>query len=419
MASTRWVRRLFGHPVGQAGGWLVAAGWAGAFPLVSQLANQVAWGWFAAPGYLLAAVLALTLPRGAGARAAAAAAGLGAVVLPLGALALTGRHQSEVTVVERSAALLLHTGSPYLPHPSHVVDYNPYLPAMSLFGLPRLLLGGAGPAVRVLGDARVWFAVAFLACLLAGWRLLRPGRALAAVLPLAVLTASPLIALALVVGGVDLPLIGVCCLGMALAERGRPLRTGLVLALACTLKWTAWPALPVALLLLHRRHGLRPALRAAVPALAVGGAVVAPFVLLHPRELYEQVVRFPLGLTAIRTPAGSPLPGKVLAGLGPFGHTLSLTLLCVGALAVAVWLPLHPPATAVAACDLLAAGLTVAFALAPAGRFGYLALPVVLVLWPRLAAAPGRLVPVPRRRPAQRRVPAVPKVSRDTVRTRE
>ncbi|MFF0294393.1 glycosyltransferase 87 family protein [Kitasatospora sp. NPDC004614] len=420
MASTRRALRVFGHPVVQAGGWLAAAGWAGAFPLVSHLANQVAWGRFAAPGYLLAAVLTLTLPRGIAARAAAAAAALSAVLLPLGTLALAGRHQSEVTVVERSAALLLHTGSPYLPHPVHVVDYNPYLPAMSLFGLPRLLLGAAGgPAVRVLGDARLWFAAAFLACLLAGWRLLRPAPVRAPVLPLTVLTASPLIAPALTVGGVDLPLIGVCCLAMALAERGHPLRTGLVLALACTLKWTAWPALPIALLLLHRRHGLSPALRAAWPVLALGGAVIGPLVVVHPRELYEQVVRFPLGLTAVHTPAGSPLPGKVLAGLGPLGHTLSLTLLCLGALAVALWLRAHPPATAVAACDLLAAGLTVAFALAPAGRFGYLALPAVLVLWPRLAAAPGRPVPVPRRRATQRRPLAVPMVSRDTVRTRE
>ncbi|MGW4382879.1 hypothetical protein [Kitasatospora sp. NPDC004531] len=419
MASTRGVLRLVRRRGVRAVGWAGAAGWAGAIAAGSDLVNQAAWGRFAAPGYALAAVLGLALPRRAAAWAAAVAAALGAVLAPLGVLAVAGRHQSEVTVVERSAALLLHTGSPYLPHPSHVVDYNPYLPAMSLFGLPRLLLGEAGAAARVLGDARVWFAVAFLACLAAGWRVLRPGPLRKAALPLTVLTASPLIALALVVGGVDLPLIGVCCLALALAERGWPLRTGLVLALACALKWTAWPALPVALLLLHRRHGPRPALRAAGSALAVGGAVIGPFAVWHRRELCEQVVRFPLGLTALRTPAGSPLPGKVLAGLGPFGHALSLALLCAGALAVAGWLATHPPATAVAACDLLAAGLTVAFALAPAGRFGYLALPAVLVLWPRLAAGPGRLVAVPGRRPSQRRASAVPKVARDTVRTRE
>lgn len=365
-----------------------AAGWAIAFPLVSDLPNQIFWGTVAGPTYALAAVLCLTLPRRYAARAAAGVAVLGAVVLPLILLVLKGRHQSEVMVVERSAHLLLHTGSPYLPDPAVVTDYNPYLPAMALFGLPRALLGNGNPLSTVLGDARIWFAVTFLACLLACWRLLRPRFSTAPLVPLATLTASPLIALALAVGGVDLPLIGVCCLAMALAARGRAIPAGLVLTLACTLKWTAWPAFPVAALLLWRLYGRRPAARATVAALAGSAALVLPYLLTQGQVLREQVVRFPLGLTAVHTPAGSPLPGKVLAGFGPTGHTISLTLLCLGALGVTLWLLAYPPTSAVAACDVLAVGLTVAFTLAPAGRFGYLALPAVLVIWPRLAAGP-------------------------------
>ncbi|MER8182988.1 glycosyltransferase 87 family protein [Kitasatospora sp. NPDC094015] len=385
-AAGRHPARWVGHRGVQALGCVAAALWAEAFPLVSDLSNQIFWGTVAAPTYALAAVLCLTLPRRWAPRAAALVALVGAVLTPLILLALQGRHQSEVMVVERSARLLLHTGSPYLHHPVVVTDYNPYLPGMALFGLPRAALGSAGPVALVLGDARIWFALTLLVCLLACWRLLRPvvpGRA--PLLPLAALTASPLIALALAVGGVDLPLIGVCCLAMACAARGRPVATGLVLALACTLKWTAWPALPVALLLIWRLHGRRPAARAAAVSLSVGVAVILPTVLTAGAELREQVVRFPLGLTAVRTPAGSPLPGKVLAGLGPTGHTISLTLLCLAGLGVALWLLAYPPTSAVAACDLLAAGLAVAFMLAPAGRFGYLALPTVLVLWPRLA----------------------------------
>jgi len=382
----RSVARWVANPAVQAGGCLIAAGWAEAFPLVSDLRNQVFWGTVAAPAYLLAALLCLTLPRGLAQRAAAIAAATGAVLVPLVLLALRGRHQSEVMVVERSARLLLHTGSPYLTDPAVVTDYNPYLPAMAVFGLPRAALGSGNPVSQVLGDARIWFALAFLVCLLAGWWLLRPTLERAPILPLTVLTASPLIALTLAVGGVDLPLIGVCSLALALAARGRVAGAGLVLAFACTLKWTAWPALPVALLLIWRLYGRRPAARAAL--IAVGGAltVILPVALGHAAELREQVVRFPLGMTAVRTPAGSPLPGKILAGLGPTGHTISLTLLCLGGLAVALWLLAYPPVSAVAACDLLAAGLTVAFMLAPAGRFGYLALPAVLVLWPRLAS---------------------------------
>ncbi|MER6397037.1 glycosyltransferase 87 family protein [Kitasatospora sp. NPDC001603] len=367
-------------------GCLVAAGWAAAFPLVSDLPNQRLWGTVAAPAYALAGLFCLVLPRRWAARAAAGVALLGAVLVPLALLALQGRHQSEVMVVERSAHLLLTTGSPYLPHPVVVTDYNPYLPAMTLFGMPRALVGSGNPVAQVVGDARIWFALTFLACLLASWRLLRPSRDRAPLLPLAVLTASPLIALALAVGGVDLPLIGVCCLAMALAERDRTIGAGLVLALACTLKWTAWPALPVAVLLLWRLYGRRPAARAGLTALGAGLLVILPSVLVRADELREQVVRFPLGLTAIQTPAGSPLPGKVLAGFGPTGHTVSLALMTVGGLGVAIWLLARPPVSAIAAADLLAAGLAIAFTLAPAGRFGYLALPAVLVIWPRLAA---------------------------------
>jgi phosphatidylinositol alpha-1,6-mannosyltransferase len=365
---------------------LVAAGWAAAFPLVSRLANQRLWGTLAAPAYLLAGAAVLLLPRRIAARAAAGVALLGAVLLPLAVLALRSRAQSEVGVVERSARLLLHTGTPYLPHPAAVTEYDPYLPGMALFGLPRALLGRAGPAALLLGDARLWFALAFLGGLAAGWRLLARGPWRSGLLPLLLLTGSPVIALSLAVGGVDLPLIGVCCLGLALADRGRTTATGAVLALACALKWTAWPALPVAVLLLRQHAGWRPALRAAALAVAAVAAVLLPFVLTRPQDLWLQVVRYPLGLTAVRTPAGSPLPGKLLADLGPGGRAVALVLLLACGLAVAGWVLLRPPGSAVAAADRLAAGLTTAFLLAPAGRFGYLALPAVLVGWPRLAA---------------------------------
>ncbi|MET9180238.1 glycosyltransferase 87 family protein [Kitasatospora aureofaciens] len=391
-------------------GCLIAAGWAAAFPLVSDLANQRLWGLVAAPSYLVAGLLCLTLPRRFAAEAAAVVALVGAVLAPLGLLAVTGRHQSEVMVVERSAHLLLTTGHVYLQHPVVVTDYNPYLPAMSLFGLPRQLLGSSTAFARVAGDARIWFALTFIACLLGAWRLLRPSRDRAPLLPLAVLTASPLIALALVVGGVDLPLIGVCCLAMALAERDRTVSAGLVLALACSLKWTAWPALPVAVLLLWRLYGRRPAARTALIGAGVSAAVLLPSVLTQPQALRDQVVRFPLGMTAIRTPAGSPLPGKVLAGFGPTGHSVSLALMTTALVGVAIWLLARPPVSAIAAADLLAAGLAIAFTLAPAGRFGYLALPAVLMIWPRLAARRWTSRrPVPPRPVPDAPAPAVPR----------
>ncbi|MEU3091973.1 hypothetical protein ACWCQ0_28050 [Streptomyces massasporeus] len=44
----------------------------------------------------------------------------------------------------------------------------------------------------------------------------------------------------------DLPLTGLLFLTLAFAARRRPVAAGLALAAACSLKWTAWPAVAVA-----------------------------------------------------------------------------------------------------------------------------------------------------------------------------
>lgn len=69
----------------------------------------------------------------------------GAVVLPLLVLVLlTDRAQLAIAEVERSADLLMHAGSLYVPGLSAVADYYPYLPGMAVFGLLHALLGN-GP----------------------------------------------------------------------------------------------------------------------------------------------------------------------------------------------------------------------------------------------------------------------------------
>ena len=371
-------------------GCLASALWGGTFPLFSDLVPQRHWGFIATGGYLLAAAVAAFAPRRRAPAIAVAVALAGAVVLPLAMMA-GGQAQSEVYVVQNSATQLLHTGSPYLPTAHRVIQYNPYLPAMALFGLPRALLGTQGALPQILGDARLWFLLAFLGCLAATWRLLRTSGPARGWLALAAVTASPLVALPASVSGVDLPLIGCCLLGLACAGQGRLYRAALFIALACALKWTAWPAVPVALLLVHQRYGRGPALRCAVLTLAASALLIVPCVLATPAAVLEQVVRFPLGLSRLRTPANSPLPGHLLAELGPDGRVASLVLLGAGGAAVALWLLLRPPSTVTQAADRLAAGVAVAFLLAPAGRFGYLELPILLLLWPRLAL--GRRTP--------------------------
>ncbi|WP_030103923.1 hypothetical protein [Actinoalloteichus caeruleus] len=82
---------------------------------------------------------------------------LGSVVAPLLVLTVSGVTQPEVRVTEDAGRLLVTTGTPYLSDPTEVYDHNPYLPALAVFGLPRVLLG---PGVA--GDPRWWFAVFFL-----------------------------------------------------------------------------------------------------------------------------------------------------------------------------------------------------------------------------------------------------------------
>ncbi|MFB6479838.1 glycosyltransferase 87 family protein [Streptomyces virginiae] len=374
-------------------GWLLAAAWALSFPLFSALAPHRLWGWCAAAGYLGAAAATAVGRR----RAALAAALLGAVAVPLLWLVLTGQGQSEVTVIERSGRLLLDSGRLYVDRPAHVEEYTPYLPGMALLGVPRALLGGDGSGdgwvVRLLGDARIWCAAALFGCLWAARRLLGggpgggrgdgPGR----LLP--VLVASPVVALPLTVSGVDLPLAGLCCLALAAAASGRPVLTGAALAGACALKWTALPAVAVAVALLAVLRGGRPAVRCALVAAGGTALLVLPAALLQPAELWRQVFAFPTGRAPVPTPASSPLPGRLLTELGPWGWYLAMGLLLSGGLAVGLSLLARPPRTVVAAADRLALGLTLAFLLAPAGRFGYLALPVLLAVWARSVTVPG------------------------------
>lgn len=203
--------------------WAGSAGVAGALAAVSDLAPHRVWGVAAALGYGAAAMLA-----GSHRRAAVGVALLGAVAVPLVLLVATGRGQLEVAVVERSGALLTATGVPYAREPGGLADYNPYLPGMAVLGaLP--------------GDPRWWTGAVFVASVaavgasprVAGW-----------------VVACPLVALPLAVGGVDLPVAGLMCLGLTLAGRGRAGRAGLALGAAAALKWTAWPAVLVALALL-------------------------------------------------------------------------------------------------------------------------------------------------------------------------
>jgi len=327
-----------------------------------------------------------------------------AVLAPLLWVSVAFRLEDGMMVIERSASLLLYHGTPYFTSAQVTgwLSYNPYLPVMTLFGLPAAAgLGGLA------GNAGVWLAVGTVAVLAVAFRIAMPGsrRDLGsggdpgsgrdALLATAVAVASPVIGLNLAVITTDPPVLAFILLSLALAavpagtaaSATRVAGAGIALGVACDLKSTAWLAIPVMAAMFAARDGARAACRflAALAATAVVLiALLDPAVLFRPgaiTALVQNSVLFPLGLTRYKTPAESLLPGHLLATMGTAGHVASVGLLLAAGLAVAISLVIRPPRDVPAAIWRLAIGLALIFLLGPDVRFGYFLYPFGLIGW--------------------------------------
>jgi len=337
------------------------------------------WGLFAAIAYVLAAGVVLAWRSSRSVDLALLLGVGGALFAPLSLLADQGRWQPEVGVIARGARLLVQHGSPYesqavLTASHDPNSYNPYLPVMAIFGLPRALLG---PGLAT--DPRVWFTVGFVAVFAAA---LAVAGARDVLRWTALVTATPVIAFSLTVGGTDVPVLALLCLGLALLwRRPQPLVAGLVLGVAAATKATAWPALIVAATMLLVRDGRRAAARFLLAGVAAAVAIVGPVAAVWPHALVENTILFPLGLAKVKSQAVSPLPGHVLADTGPTGHTIAVALLCLAGLGVLLSLVVRPPRNVPSATWRLIIGLVLMFVLAPATRFGYFMYPAGLWAW--------------------------------------
>ena len=366
-----------------AGIFAVSAIWAILVALFSSDSVHRLWGVMAAIGYGLA-LLAVVAVRNA--RVSDVALGLsfvGGLLAPLAWMAAKGLEQPEVWVVARSGSMLLHQGTPYtsaaaLAATTDPNAYNPYLPVMALFGLPRALFDGG-----LLTDPRLWFGVVFLAVF---WLALRQGGARHPGRWAILVAGSPVIAFELAVGGTDVPMVGFLCLGFALLYR-RPtsvnfaILAGLALGIASAMKATAWPALVVAVVLIAVRDGRKAVLAFTLTALGVLAVCVGPFI-VHPKSLVDNTIRFPLGLASVQSAASSPLLGHVIASTWhQAGHTIVVVLLVLAGAAVALSLAFRPPRTVSRAVVLLAGAMTLMFVLAPSTRFGYFIYPATLAIW--------------------------------------
>ncbi len=364
------------------------------------------WSVWAACGYAAALVL-LWLWRGNHGRAVAVGVSVAVAVLaPLLWLSVAYPLEDGMFVIDRAASQLLHHGSPYLPaaQVTSWLSYNPYLPVMTLFGLPSAAgIGGLA------GNSGVWIAIGTVIPLAAAFGIEArhrgaPAARRDALVATGVAVASPVVGLNLAVITTDPPVLALILLALALAARPAfsqvtkaaavaapasrvtgALGAGIAVGAACDLKSTAWLAVPVLSAMFAARDGARAAWR--FTAAAAGTAIVliaalAPAALTSwaaANALIQNSVLFPLGLTHDKTPAESLLPGHLLTELGTAGHVISVGLLVAAVLGVLVSLVIRPPRDVTAAAWRLAIGLALMFLLGPQVRFGYFLYPLGLI----------------------------------------
>jgi Glycosyltransferase family 87 len=379
--------------------YLSFAAFAAALAVFSGQPIERCWGTWAAIGYLAAAAVVLCsrhrellLPH---------VLALGCATLaPLAWQAWAGLPsrvgEGTLTVIAQAGDRLLRHGTPYLPAAglSRVLAYDPYEPLMAVFGLPHA--AGAGVLPAWAGNPRLWLtltgaAALYVALRMAGQQAGGDQTRGAAARNTAFALASPVLSLEVATGSTDVPVIALLCMSLALAARDTPRAAAVTTGLACALKATAWPAVGVLAVMVAvtttRARAVRFTVLAALTA-AVAMTATAPAALGDPGSAVRNTVLFPLGLTAHRTPAASPLPGHLLAATGPAGRWAALALLGAAALTFAVWLAARPPRAPRAAAIRLAVGLTALFTLAPATRWGYFAYPLALAGWCYLTGPP-------------------------------
>ena len=357
----------------------VSALWAILVAVISNDQVHQLWGEMSAVGYGLALAVVLVLRHARNTDIALGVSFLGGLIMPLGWLAARGLWQPEVGVVANSGWTLIHQGTPYadpavLAGTMDADAYNPYLPVMSLFGLPRAFFN-----LGLLTDPRLWFGAVFL---LVFWLALREGGARDPGRWAVLAAGSPVIAFELAVGGTDVPMVAFLCLGFAYLWVRKPVLAGLALGIGASMKATAWPALLVAVVLLWVRESGRTVRRFTLAALGVVAVCIGPFIVGHPKAIVVNTIAFPLGLASVKSAARSPLPGYLIAATWPgIGHTVVVVMLALAGLAVAASLVFKPPRSVPRAVVLLAGAMTLMFVLAPSTRVGYFIYPAGLAIW--------------------------------------
>ncbi len=328
---------------------------------------------------------------------------VGALAVPLGFEILwrfdgvPGSHlQPEVVAVEKGGQDLIRDQDPYhtivrLDHPvayhapgePDYAGFLPYLPLMAVAGIPSQIWPNNG-----LSDARIFFclttlavaAIALYLCRADGRRKIRA---------LQVLVILPLASLPLATGGDDIPVAAFLLLAMVLAQRRKPFASGVVLGIASAMKFTAWPLAALALFAARGRRGERRPLPMLAGILLVAVPAIFPFLLRGPFALIDDVLLFPLGLSAVPSTAASALPGHELVAWFPsLSRVLPVSVGLVLSVLLARHLHRRPPRTVSQVCTLAGVIMAALILLAPNPRVGYLLYPLNFLVWAYVMAGP-------------------------------
>ena len=327
--------------------------------------------------------------------AAFAIALLGATVVPLALEVVWASQgdaalhvQPEVLVVERAGVRAAQGKDPYqvVDRNGHILIrhsdipvyelYYPYLPGMVVFGF------SSGSKVEArLTDARIQFLLFTVIVAVIALSRVRPPTD-ARCRSMQALTVLPTAALPLATGGDDMPVAALMLLGLVALQRRRPVLAGLALGAASTLKFTSWAVVFLALFAATDRGGRRAVWRYTIAVAVLVVPVVLPVALHNPSAFVDNVVRYPLGLAGVASPAASALPGHILVSAFPGIHRAYVVVVAVVGLAVlARILRRRPPRDAAAVARLTGWVMLIAILLAPATRVGYLLYPINLFLW--------------------------------------
>lgn len=397
IARTRFVSRWGALPELRSDALLygLAAVFALGLGVTSREGAQWQWGYLATGPYALAALIALGFDRLKLQRTSMIRIGLlglvllGSVAIPLGLEARWRVAQPEVGVIQRAGDNLSKDRNLYPSYDKHgklinpiagIPSYEsffPYFPLMGVFGLPSAETHKS----KGLTDPRI--AMSLLTLLASGLALGLLRATMKKKIRVAqFLLALPTGALFLSTGGDDMPILALTLLGVVALQRRQNNMAGISLGLAAAMKLTAWPMAVGALLVARDGKGRSAWKRIAAWVTAIVVVTVTPFAIRAPWAFMSNVFAFPLGLTSVRSPAASALPGHIVTTLwAPAGHFLAPLTFLVGGYFVAKYLRHHWPLSLSQVLGILSLVFLTMMCVSSATRIGYVIYPLNFALW--------------------------------------